>query len=121
MTRKVYPGGGPISNTDEVYVYIDADLKDLDPALTVGYAIYTEESQLLYWSYQSDRAQEEWPALELGSLRLRSPLPRRLFNEGRYRLELISGLHRREWIFEPGINAPVVTIDIQGALSDSPY
>lgn len=114
------PVGGPISNTDEVYVYIDADLKELDPALTVGYAIYAEQNQLLYWSYQTDRAPEERPVLKPGPLRLRSPLPRRLFNQGRYRLELIGGLHFREWAFEPGVNAPAITIEIQGGLSDSP-
>jgi lipopolysaccharide transport system ATP-binding protein len=41
-------------------------------------------------------------------------------NEGTYRLELIGGLHHRQWFFEPGKSAPQIILNIQGGLSDSP-
>jgi lipopolysaccharide transport system ATP-binding protein len=37
-----------------------------------------------------------------------------------YRLEVIGGLHHRQWLFEPGVNAPSIYLIIQGGLSDSP-
>jgi lipopolysaccharide transport system ATP-binding protein len=36
-------------------------------------------------------------------------------------LEMIGGLHYRAWLFQPNVNAPSVTLTIQGHLSDSPY
>jgi lipopolysaccharide transport system ATP-binding protein len=42
-------------------------------------------------------------------------------NEGNYRIELIGGLHFREWLFAPGLNAPHINLTIQGGLSESPY
>jgi lipopolysaccharide transport system ATP-binding protein len=92
----------------------------LDPALTVGYAVFSDDGHLLYWSYQTDSPPERWPRLETGRCVIRSRFPRRLLNEGAYRLELIGGLTFRQWLFEPGVNAPSITLTIQGGLSDSP-
>ena len=50
-----------------------------------------------------------------------SKIPKHLFNEGHYRIELIGGLHFRKWFFEPGKTAPSVSLEIRGGLSDSPY
>ncbi|GAG99704.1 unnamed protein product [marine sediment metagenome] len=52
---------------------------------------------------------------------LRTKIPRRFLNEGKYRIELLASLYNRCWIFEPCKNAPTITITIQGNLSDSPY
>jgi lipopolysaccharide transport system ATP-binding protein len=112
--------GMPLANDSDMWVQIEAEVALLDPGLTVGYAIYSEEGHLLYWSYQTDEAQENWPALHKGKCLLRSRIPKRFLNEGVYRLEVIGGLHHREWLFEPGVNAPSIYLIIQGGLSDSP-
>lgn len=111
----------PVSNNDECFVQIEGEISQLDPALTVGYAIYSEDGTLLYWSYQTDMSEKQWPKLGLGHCMLRSRLPSRLFNEGSYRVELIGSLHFRKWLMEPGISAPQVLLVIRGGLSDSPY
>ncbi|MBI1176058.1 ATP-binding cassette domain-containing protein [bacterium] len=112
--------GIPTSNQEGVWVHIDAEVEKLDSSLTVGYAIYSENGHLLYWSYQSDTAPHVWPPIRKGSVRLSSKIPPRFLNEGTYRVELIGGLHYRMWLFEPGVNAPSITLLIQGGLSDSP-
>ncbi|HEX7524283.1 MAG TPA: hypothetical protein VF357_08775, partial [Candidatus Deferrimicrobium sp.] len=84
-------------------------------------AIFSEDGSLLYWSYQTDRSEGEWPTLGKGAWILRSRIPPRMLNEGSYRVELIGTLHRRIWLFEPGVNAPGVYMTIWGGLSDSPY
>jgi lipopolysaccharide transport system ATP-binding protein len=48
-------------------------------------------------------------------------MPPHLLNEGEYRLDLMLGLHYREWIVEPGRNAPSITLSIRGGLSKSPF
>ncbi|HSZ58689.1 MAG TPA: ABC transporter ATP-binding protein [Tepidisphaeraceae bacterium] len=104
----------------ELWINIEADIRKLDPALTVGYAIYAESGETLYWSYQTDTGERSWPRLSLGQCVLRSKLPQRLLNEGTFRIELIGGLTQRAWFFEPGVSAPSISLTIQGGLSDSP-
>jgi len=109
-----------VAADDCVYIQLDAEIAHLDPALTVGYAIYNEQGETVYWSYQTDRRPEEWPTLDVGRVRLRSQLPVRLLNEGQYRIEMLGGLHCREWLFRPDSGAPAVHLTIRGGLSDSP-
>ncbi len=111
----------PVSNNSENWIYIEGFIKELDRALTIGYAIYSEENNLMYWSYQTDEEENQWPKLSTGSFVLRSKLPKRFLNEGKYRIELIASLHFREWICNPGISSPYIYIDIKGGLSNSPY
>jgi len=120
----VRPNDQPVStiinNIDEVFIQIDATIKTQDPALVIGYALYDENNNLLYWSYQTDQPETDWLKLTPGRWRFCSPLPRRMFNEGTYRVELIAGLHNRQWLFEPGRNNPSIFFTIQGEISDSP-
>lgn len=113
--------GMPVKNDTDVWVHIEGVSSMPDPALTVGYAIYSDNETLLYWSYQTDIVVGEQTAVKYGINILRSKLPKRFLNEGNYRIELISSLHFRQWITEPCKNAPYIMLTIQGGLSDSPY
>jgi homopolymeric O-antigen transport system ATP-binding protein len=111
----------PVRNDVDIWVNIEGRIEKLEPALTVGYAIYSEDGVPIYWSYQTDTSEEKWPRLNTGDCVLASKIPARLLNEGRYKIELIGGLHFREWVFQPGTGTPNVELQIQGGLSDSPY
>ncbi len=111
----------PISNNSNMWIYIEGEIKEIDPALTVGYSIFNEDGILLYWSYHTDGPENKWPKLKKGSCILRGRIPRRLLNNGSYRIELIGSLHFRSWLFQPGVSAPSIYINIKGGLSDSPY
>lgn len=111
----------PVDRTMPTWVYIDALVHDPDPALNVGYALMTDTGELLYWSLTTDDRFEAWPKLTAGPNRLRSLLPVAQLNEGNFRVELIASLHFREWIYEPGVNSPSITISSQGRFSESPY
>jgi lipopolysaccharide transport system ATP-binding protein len=111
----------PLSNSRDMWVQIEAEIKEMDPALTMGYALYSEEGHLLYWSYQTDVSEENWPIMKIGINKWRSKISAHYLNEGCYRLEVIGGLHFREWILEPGKKTPHVEFQISGGLSDSPY
>lgn len=110
----------PISNNDDVYIEIKGEINVLHSALTIGYAIYTEDGQCLYWSYQTDAPESDWPKLRVGENILISQFPKRFLNEGTYYIELIGGLHFIKWLFKPGENNPTIMIEIKGGLSDSP-
>jgi len=110
----------PVRNDEEIWVQLELNLKQVDPALTVGYSIYTAEGTLLYWSYQTDAHEKCWPKLNRGITKLKSKIPKRFLNEGTYRIELLGSLHFREWLCGPETNPPFFYMKIQGGLSDSP-
>jgi lipopolysaccharide transport system ATP-binding protein len=111
----------PIANNVEATLEVEIEVREVDPALVVGYGLYTEDGQPLWHSYQTDEASDRWPVLEKGLVRLRSTLPARLLNEGRYRIEYICRLHNRMWLAEPGANVASIHFEIQGGLSESPF
>ncbi len=111
----------PITNNKEYFIEIEGNIRTLHNALTIGYCIYTEDGQQLYWSYQTDINRDAWPELRRGQNILKSQLPKQLLNEGNYTIELIGGLHFIKWLFEPRKKNPSINIEIQGGLSNSPY
>jgi lipopolysaccharide transport system ATP-binding protein len=111
----------PISNDKDILINIRLIFKEIDPALNIGYALYNDNNDLLYWSYQTDVSKDEWPELKTGECLLRSKMKKRFLNEGTYRVELIGGLHYKQWLFQPEVNAPFIFFEIAGGLSDSPY
>lgn len=119
--REGNPKKGPISNDQECWVHLEGTAEQLDPALTLGYAIFSTDGLLLYWSYHTDSSEGNWPPLSVGYNHLCSRMPSRLFNEGAYRIEMMGSLHFRKWLFGAGASAPAVFLTVQGGLSDSPY
>ena len=115
------PLTAPARNDQAMFVTIRVDVRQLDPALCVGFALYNQDSHLLLWSLTTDGPEDGWPTLERGPVEVRCALPGRFLNEGTYRLELNSSLHCREWLSQPGSNSPAVHFEIRGGLSDSPY
>jgi lipopolysaccharide transport system ATP-binding protein len=111
----------PVPNDSDIWITIEGEIQEIDAALTVGFAVYSENGTLLFWSYQTDGSEEQWPKLHKGLNILKGKIPRRFLNEGTFRIELIGGLHFKQWLFEPGRNAPFIYLGIQGGLSDSPH
>ncbi|MCB1800853.1 MAG: ATP-binding cassette domain-containing protein [Gammaproteobacteria bacterium] len=114
------PVQGIRANDEVSWVNITFDLEKDEPALKLGYALYAASGDLLYWSFCKDTGEDHWPRLQPGHNRISSELPRRLLNEGEYRLELIASYHFGDWIARPGHDAPSIRLEIQGGLSDSP-
>ena len=114
-TSKVRRNDAPVS------LRIEGDIEQLDPALTVGYEVYSQDGDRIFRTYHSDTAEEQWPALHIGHNVLHTSIPAHFLNEGEYRVELMVSLHKRHWITEPGQNAPAVFLTISGGLSQSPY
>lgn len=106
---------------ERVGFLIEGEISVLDPALVVGFALYTSERQLLFWSLQTDTQPDRWPKLQIGFNRLIGWLPEHVLNEGDYRAELIVSLHWRSWICQPEVNAPAINLRVRGGLSESPH
>lgn len=108
-------------NDEEITIVIEGNVDQPHRALCVGYTLYDDENNLLYWSYSTDQSEDKWPEIEEGKNVFVSKLPQHLLNEGTYRLELLISLHYIKWINEPQKTSPSIYFTIQGGLSDSPY
>jgi lipopolysaccharide transport system ATP-binding protein len=106
---------------ERVGVLIEGVVEQPNVALTAGFAVYTVDGSLLFWSLHTDAPQDDWPVLRPGANRLLAWLPPHLLNEGSYRIELHLSLHFQEWLSQPGVNAPSLSLDVRGGLSQSPY
>ncbi len=113
-------GTGPIKNNNDIMLSFSLDILKEDPRLNIGYALYQEDGELIYWSSRADKKEHEWPKLKMGSATLVTKIPRHLLNEGTYFIEWIAWLHNTDWIIKQH-DAPSIAIQIQGGLSDSPY
>jgi lipopolysaccharide transport system ATP-binding protein len=113
---------GPVPNNHELFLYVEGIAQKRDAALQIGFAVYDENGSLIFWSYHTDGEEKNWPVIEdAGTWLFCVQLPKNLFNEGVYRIDLGVALYCRAWLCEPGVNSPSVFLDIQGGLSESPY
>jgi lipopolysaccharide transport system ATP-binding protein len=111
----------PVRNDEDVWLYIKGECFNSGSDLVLGYAIYTQEGQLLYWSLHTDVYDEGVSNFRKGHQLLRSKIPKKFFNEGTYKIELLGGIHGVKWFFEPGGSVPSIILEIRGGLSNSPY
>jgi lipopolysaccharide transport system ATP-binding protein len=112
---------GQFNNKVNYYFNLRGSISELDPALQVGYALYDENNNLLYWTFFNDDREDQWPKLSRGKFSFSGLIPKRYLNEGLYRIEPMVSLYHREWIVHPGVNAPILYFEVKGGLSDSPY
>ncbi len=112
---------GNLSRGMRVYVEVTGTVFNPSASLRVGYMLRGSDGELLYETDITDSAQDQWPAMEAGYVRLRTPLPLEWLNEGSHQLELTSSIHVFKWICRPGNNSPSITFNLQGPLSQSPY
>ncbi|SFV32729.1 polysaccharide ABC transporter ATP-binding protein [Hyphomicrobium facile] len=111
----------PARNDEQLHIVVRFDVRQNDPALNIGIAIFSGRSEELLWSLSSDADETSRVQLQKGKQELYCALPKRFLNEGTYRIELMASLHCREWIARPGHNSPIIFFEIRGGLSDSPY
>jgi lipopolysaccharide transport system ATP-binding protein len=120
-----YENGDPasyaIKRDEKVFFILEGEVKTMDHALTIGFSLYNEEDNLLFWSYQTDDQEIKWPKLEKGINKIFCEIPVNILNEGKYRIELHGGLHNRQWLFQPAQERPFVSFEVKGNLSQSPY
>jgi lipopolysaccharide transport system ATP-binding protein len=110
-----------VSNDENIYVDIEFELKTRDKAFNIGYALYNEVGELIFWSLTTDGPEEKWPKLQLGKNKVRGATPKHFINEGNYQIRLLASLHCKKNIVDPDSNTPVLVLQIHGGLSESPY
>jgi len=108
-------------NENDIYINIEANINKKDDALTAGYALYSEDGTLLYWSYQTDSNESDWPKLNIGYNKIKSRLPIEILNSGIYKIELIASLYFKEWIITPNKINPTIFFNFSKKFNESKY
>lgn len=111
----------PIKNSEDIYVNIKFEIKEIDPALSFGYELFNSEHKHVFICNQTDGSQSSWPKLRVGANHVRSKIPRHLLNEGNYYIKMAACLYNRIWLVHPGKDSVKLDISIRGGFSDSPY
>jgi len=111
----------PLCKGSEAWVYIEGDIEVFDPALVVGYELFSEDGTLLFMSFTTDQNQDDWPLRGPGRFLIRSQLPLSILNDGKYRLEVSAGLRLRDWFCRPGSRSPSVSFEVVTLSSTSLY
>jgi lipopolysaccharide transport system ATP-binding protein len=110
-----------LSNDRPIIITIVGVVRQQDPALHVGVSVHKEDGEPLFYTFASDTAEDQWPRLATGPVRLRTKIPAHLLNEGTYRVQVIADLRPWYWLFDPEIGSEAsVTFSIRGGLSRSP-
>ena len=103
-----------------MYIHLIADVDADYDNLCVGYTVTSEDGIQLYTSYNIDYCQDGIFNLSKGRLHLRTQLPQRTLNEGRYSINVNANFYLGRWMFDSGAGAPRISFEIRGGLSESP-
>lgn len=108
-------------NDATINVEIEVFVTRLHPALLLGYGVFNESGDNVYWSLATDADDGAVKRLKPGLNRLKSRIPSRLLNQGLYRLDFIATIYNVTWFSRPGMTAIAAFLRVEGGLSDSAF
>jgi homopolymeric O-antigen transport system ATP-binding protein len=106
--------GAPFPLGHPFRLRISGAIKQADPALVIGLAIYSEDGDVVFWTFTSDAPEASQPTLAPGPFCIETEIPAHFLNEGEYRAELVSHLRNRRWLIEPRSAPAFVTFSMKG-------
>ncbi len=110
----------PVRNDNDIWLEIEGEIGQMHRSLALQYTIYNEDGVLLYHSSSIDGRTNPFDRVACGRIRVRTQIPRRLLNEGMYKIELTVFLHKVQFITHYGKACPSIFLIVQGGLTDSP-
>jgi lipopolysaccharide transport system ATP-binding protein len=110
-----------VRNGAAITVEIGVTIKQTNPSLAFGYAIYNESGDTVYWSMMTDADDTIAKDLAVGRITLATQIPSRFLNQGLYRLDFMASLHSIAWLSMPGNTPHAIFLRIEGGLSDSVF
>jgi lipopolysaccharide transport system ATP-binding protein len=101
--------------SDEL-ISIEIEFECLEPifGLSIGYALYDENFNLIYMTYSNDSNLVESTKFEKGEYKISSLLPDNILNDGEYTLQLIAGIHNTRPIFSRETSDIFISLIVTG-------
>ena len=112
-----------VTRHDDLFVEIEGEITEPNATLGIGYALYSQEGTLLYWTFHSDQVNSPYEIKILnGHVCIRAKIPLNYLNLGEKHLELAIRLYNGEWICHPGPSKPPrISFNVEGPVNNSPY
>jgi lipopolysaccharide transport system ATP-binding protein len=114
-------GGNPcdqFSTREPIVVEMDVDLVEPPEDLCIGFELVSANGAIVWRTFQTDVAVEEWPQLASGRNRLSCEIPALILNSGRYLIVPRMSIHTVRWILNADSGLP---FDVQADHSASPF
>lgn len=121
VSRQRLPLVNPVRNDVPIRVLIEGVCHAWHSGLQVGIAVYNDKQQLLFWTFSTDTKESEWPVVSVGENSFYVDIPSHLFNVGRYTVQFLSAIFMQSFLHAPESSDLVISFDIEGGLSESPY
>jgi lipopolysaccharide transport system ATP-binding protein len=106
---------------DGLWLNVEATIGKTDHSLAIGYALYSENGTLVYWSFQTDTEEKKWPILKPGKCLLKTELPEEILNSGTYKIELLGNSHFKDMPFAVGKLNPTIIMNYVKKFDQSIY
>lgn len=88
-----------IRSSQRINISISVDILEPNKDLNIGYMLVNSKGDVVYWSYQTDKA--GYKKLEKGRYTLSSVLLTEQLNDDDYSIKIIGGIHFQEWLLSP--------------------
>jgi len=108
-------------NSFDKFICIKYECEIVEPSLEMSFFVYDEENNLIFTSSSTDLDKNLWPLNKTGENLIICEIPKRLLNEGKYKVQFFTSLYRKEWIIDPGKYDISIYFEIKGGLSNSPH
>jgi lipopolysaccharide transport system ATP-binding protein len=108
-----------VNSGQPIVVRLEFDLSRIDDAFCVGFDLAASDGSVVFRTYQTDVAPENWPTLRVGRNVIECVLPSFLLNQGMYFVMPRLSLHHIRWIVDG--DAGTVAFEVHRDPGDSPY
>lgn len=109
----------PILGLERAYLEIEGEILQIHPSLVIGYYLYDSRGTAIYSTFLNEGLNEKKIQFHKGNIKLKTEIPINILKEGDYRIELEVVLHQIKYLIQPGKNAPIINIRVQGSNSKS--
>lgn len=112
----------PFLKYDEnIWLETHINVSDPNDQMSVGFALYDNQNNLLLWSFQLDTHPNQNKVTQSGSILYQVKMPLDILNNGEYKLKTLIGIHNQRWIVEPDDKIGILRFVIDGKPSKSDY
>lgn len=109
-----------ITSDTELTLTMEFSIRDRASNMSFEFYFYTTDTDNLVFSTSPFYSIEDYSP-DIGKHKISCKLPRNLFNDKQYRVELQSGLFCQKWILEPGVTSPNLYFYVNSKKSLNPF
>jgi len=104
--------GGAADANSLLYLVIEGDVKELNPAMKIGYELLDQKENIIFSSLSTDCPVDTAPVIKLGMNKIVSEIPIKFLHPGRYVVRVHVSIHHHRWICNPRDNKVILNFEL---------